>query len=505
MLIIKPEMWSSVIAEDPDFIERLKNRLSIRTENYRKSSNIAYFYKEIVKNFWIDIPTGIVESLVLPYVKFETIVDTRYDNVDKFNSQIVIDTFNEMTQNSPDFEVRPHQVAAAIKCMMLKRGICEAPTGFGKTEVIAALCKMIEGKILIINNRKNILNQISDRMKARGITKKIENLSDKLDLEKSDIIISTNNLIYNRIKKNDKRYIDYLKSLKAIIIDESHHSSAISQITPIMISNPEYLIGFTASKHKGDRCLDDYILDSVVGTSIFSMTSRYLRDNGYLSRIFAHYIQYPSKQPKKFYRCEADIYKDLVVNNFQRNEKVIEITRELLKHNLKTIIFISRIEHGKMIIEELKDKGIKSLFYCGSDTIYEASEEIDHKNRHLITKRKGSIEEVKDCLKNKGYNVIVGNVVFNEGIDVPEFDAGILVDAGKNIISHIQRIGRVCRKKSTGVNAALFIDFDDTSTPTMLKWTKMRIQNLLDEGISIVNSKTFYDLIEVIGESRNAK
>lgn len=503
MLIIKPGMWSSVIAEDPDFIERLKLRLTIRPERYSKNSVDALFYKEIIKGFWLDIPTGLVDSLVLPYVKFETVVDKREDIVENFDPDTVIKTFQDMMANSPEFEVRPHQVAAAIKCMVLKRGICEAPTGFGKTEVIAALCKMIEGKILIINNRKSILSQIDQRIKYRGVTKKIEYLSEKISLEDSDIVISTNNLIYNRIKKNDEKYMKYLKSLSAIIIDESHHASAISQITPILISNPKYLIGFTASKYKGGRCLDDLIIDSVLGKSIFSMTSRYLRDAGYLSKIFAYYVSYAGKQPKKFYKCEADVYKDLIVNNYQRNEKVIEMVKTLLANNLKTIVFVSRIEHGKNIIEELKNKGIKSLFYCGGDTIYEASDETDDKLRHIILSRKGSVNEVKDCLKNKGYNVIVGNVVFNEGLDVPEFDAGILVDAGKNVISHIQRIGRVCRQKNKGINAAVFIDFDDTSTTTLLKWTKMRIQNLFDEGISVVNTTTFYDLIKKIGESRS--
>lgn len=503
MLIIKQDMWSSVVAEDPDFMERLKERLTIRPERYSKTSEDACFYKEIKKGFWLDVPTGIVESMILPYFYFETVIDQRSDGFEKFDPNIVHKAFQEMTEFSPGFEVRPHQVAAAIKCMMIKRGICEAPTGFGKTEVISALCKMISGKILIINNRKSILHQIKQRMNDRGVMKKIEYLSEKVDLEGSEIIISTNNLIYNRIKKRDNKYLNYLKSLSAIIIDESHHASAISQITPILISNPEYLIGFTASKYKGNRCLDDCIIDAVLGRSIFSMTSRYLRDAGYLSKIYAYYIPYVGKTPKRFYRCEADVYTDMIVNNFQRNEKVTEITKTLLENNLKTIIFVSRIDHGKAIIEDLKSKGIKSLFYCGGDKIYEATDNLDNKYKHIIEERKGSVDEIKDCLKNNGYNVIVGNVVFNEGLDVPEFDAGILVDAGKNVISHIQRIGRVCRQKQVGINAAVFIDFDDNSTETLYNWTRIRIQHLFEEGISVVNKPTFYELIKQIGKSRN--
>ena len=154
MLIIKQNMWSSIIAEDPDFIERLKERLTIRPERYSKTSEDACFYKEIKKGFWLDVPTGIVESMILPYFHFETVIDQRSDGFEKFDPSIVHKAFQEMTEFSPGFEVRPHQVAAAIKCMMIKRGICEAPTGFGKTEVIT-LSHMCWKDIKKIRNKTN--------------------------------------------------------------------------------------------------------------------------------------------------------------------------------------------------------------------------------------------------------------------------------------------------------------------------------------------------------------
>ena len=961
MLIIKKGMWSYAVGEDPDFLERLKLRLTLKPEEGSAEQEDVLLYKETIPGFAIEIPTGIVDSLVLPYMRFSVVSDERKEiDIDVAKTlDEVNNVYNKMASFSKGFEIRSHQVEGTLKCLMNKRGICEAATGCfvgstiiltdkgfetiqsltenfvnksvfcsdgqfhliksahftrfvkdtlklrfndgaeiectpehrfllssgvydeainlpvrgavagvygertviaaksvhyitpipvydievdcdlhnfalsngviahnsGKTEIIVSLLELIKGKILIINNRTNILNQIEGRARLRGVSRKIEYLNKNPDLEHSEIIVSTNNLIWNRIKKNDVEALNYLKSISAIIVDECfvgttpvltdsgykqikyvttddlvltynetstkleykkvqkniekpllkslvevkssgrsfvctedhkiftdkgwkmakelttndlivgvknekecfkvskhamfnvweiyrkpnktskrllqktqsnvlfkgmfskeisrnckykydkneseekryyleknereqsyefnrdkakieeyfeeyeleanskrrkwkrinrasktiirsfklgyrvcccnrsyqpyeisstnklqnryskqrfndcyrsgwlfslsnnktrtrqkkrkvlnfsrvesveiqksgnnerfaklcpeskvydltvednhnyfvngflvhncHHGSCQSIAIPAMVANPEYFIGFTASPFKENGlCLDDIILNAVFGNSFYYISSKYLRGQGYSSFIYSYYINYPQKEEKKFCKNCAAVYKNYVAENFNRNEAALKVIKQAYNAGLKILIMVSRIEHGKYIISELKSEGIKSLFMCGKNTVYEAideKEKVKGITRNKVVSMKGDANFIKKKMREEGYNVIEGNVVFNEGIDVPEFDLGILLDAGKNVISHLQRIGRVCRRKENGINAAVFVDFNDTGHPVLEKWTRERKEHLLKEDIPIINKDNFETLIKKLGASR---
>lgn len=519
----------------------------------------------------------------------------------------------------------------------------------GKTEIIASLFKLIDGKILVINNRTNILNQIEGRSKLRGVDRKIEYLNRNPVLDNSDIIVSTNNLVWNMVKRQDPKIMRYLKSVKAIIVDECfigstkvltefgekqikdivenervwtfnestscyelntvekliekplvknlvkvstktksfvctedhkiftkcgwkeakyltkddcllcissrinqhdktvefefvesveqfsescsenkvydltvknnhnyfvegylvhncHHGSCQSIAIPAMVANPEYLIGFTASPFKdGGQCVDDIVLKALFGNSFYYISSKYLRDKGYSSLVYSYYINYA---PKSHVYCRGctDVYKKYVAENFNRNEAAYRCIDFCYRNNLKILVMVSRIEHGKSILREMADRGIKALFMCGGNTVYEAIDATEKtKNgmiQHVVVERKGNAETIKKAIREEGYRVIVGNVVFNEGIDVPEFDVGILMDAGKNIISHVQRIGRVTRRKDKGLNCSVFVDFNDKGHPYLESWVRERKKHLADEGIPEINEEQFKLLIQKMGASK---
>lgn len=771
MLTITKTMWSTVTDEDPEFINRLKRRLTLLSAD---GNDLIKLYREVEDPRSLEIQTGSIDKLVLPYVKFTSIVDNRkVIDIDVAETmKKVKQAYLEMAEASPGFDVREHQLAGTLKCLINKHGICEAATGCfigktiiltntgfetiqdlsfdyqgkqvycsdgkfhnivsahitkqvkdtlkitfndgvsvectpehpflltngqycqainllpeypiagvygcrfvksifaehyiepvfvydievdcdlhnfaisngvivhnsGKTEIISSLFKLIDGKILVINNRTNILNQIEGRARLRGITRKIEYLNKNPVLDNSDIIVSTNNLVWNMVKRRDPKIMRYLNEVKAIICDECfvgstkvlteqgyqqikdikvgtkvwtyneetnqqelqvvenliekpllknlvkvtvdgkaftctedhkiytkegwkeakflteedellsydtnlvkvscvvslkqsnkevydltvssnhnyfvegflvhncHHGSCQSIAMPAMIADPEYLIGFTASPYKdGGQCVDDIVLNAVFGNSIYYISSKYLRDKGYSSKVFAYYINYAPKS-KTFCRTCADVYKHYVAESFNRNEAAYRCIEQCYNNGLKILVMVSRLEHGKSIIREMKSKGIKSLFMCGNNTIFEATDKIEKTRKgysqNVVVERKGNANDIKRAIREEGYRVIVGNVVFNEGIDVPEFDVGVLMDAGKNIISHIQRIGRVTRRKETGLNYSVFVDFNDIGHPYIETWTRERKKHLEDEGIPIINKEQFDVLIHKIGKSR---
>ncbi len=108
--------------------------------------------------------------------------------------------------------------------------------------------------------------------------------------------------------------------------------------------------------------------------------------------------------------------------------------------NKKCLILVTKIEHGKKILEMLKDDL--------------RAESLDGSNK--TSDRLSAIKK----MQNGELDVLVASKIFDQGIDIPQLDALILAGSGKSSSRALQRIGRVIRKH-TGKKNAIVIDFYD--------------------------------------------
>jgi superfamily II DNA or RNA helicase len=54
------------------------------------------------------------------------------------------------------------------------------------------------------------------------------------------------------------------------------------------------------------------------------------------------------------------------------------------------------------------------------------------------------------------YTAIATSKVLNEGVDVPEANVAIIVSGSASVREHVQRLGRILRKKKDGTRAVLY-------------------------------------------------
>jgi superfamily II DNA or RNA helicase len=81
-------------------------------------------------------------------------------------------------------------------------------------------------------------------------------------------------------------------------------------------------------------------------------------------------------------------------------------------------------------------------------------------DRHgMINHIPGGIDAFNNFLTNEG-NIGIGSLVMDEGVDIRNVDAGMLLGGGKSTRKLIQRIGRIIRPKSY-LNIGLIFDFND--------------------------------------------
>ena len=94
------------------------------------------------------------------------------------------------------------------------------------------------------------------------------------------------------------------------------------------------------------------------------------------------------------------------------------------------------------------------IFTVANELVYAISQ------RYLIpaiTHKTDTVERkaILDRFRNGEYRMIVTSKVLNEGVDVPEANVAVILGGSASPTEHLQRLGRILRKKS-GKKALLY-------------------------------------------------
>jgi len=170
-----------------------------------------------------------------------------------------------------------------------------------------------------------------------------------------------------------------------------------------------------------------------LGDVVYSIERRKLIEAGYLSEATVQYYrpEFDSKNDK--FMTYQEIYKKHIVDNFGRNNLIINLADKYAVSNQKVLVLVSQIDHGQYLFDHMLSSN--KIFLHGSTDKRLRNQNLD------------------------SFQIIVASNIFNEGVDLPALDCLIIAAGGKSSILLTQRIGRVLRPK---INKALIIDFVDT-------------------------------------------
>ena len=96
---------------------------------------------------------------------------------------------------------------------------------------------------------------------------------------------------------------------------------------------------------------------------------------------------------------------------------------------------------------------------------------------------------VEDFRSGK-YQVLIASPVLDEGIDLPEIEALVILSGGKSLIKIIQRLGRALRPKP-GENEVFVVDFYDKHHPWLTSHSKKRYGEYTEEGHTVLHADDF--------------
>jgi len=299
-----------------------------------------------------------------------------------------------------------------------------APTGSGKTLMIAWLLEQLGGRQLILQHREELVNQNQEkfhRIVGMGRTSSIYGLGIK-DPSGDTVFGMAQTLGRNGSMKG-------LPPFDVLVVDEAHHARAETYLRihdAVKEANPECLVaGFTATAARGDK----KGLRPVFTNVCDHITLRRLVDLGFLVPPKTYIASLPgiAEEIKKIRKTSSGEYDmdevDTLMNTRATNEAVVREWEDKAKDR-KTIIFCSTIKHAQDVCGSFVRHGVKADCVFGNTA-----------NRAEILERfdKGDLE------------VLVNVAVLTEGYDSQPVSCIILLRPCSFKSTMLQMIGRGLR------------------------------------------------------------
>ena len=368
----------------------------------------------------------------------------------------------EQIEITKQIEPRPLQLEA-LKSLKdhrnngFSRGLVQMATGLGKTWLANFDIRNFQEnkeniKVLWIAHRIELLSQAADTFRNFTDEEQIRFLTSDL----SDI---DGNIIFASIQKLSKK--NTLHKLKPtqfdyIVVDEVHHAYAPSYQRVLDYFKPKFLLGLTATPHRGDNVHVSLLFDNRI---VFKANLK----EGIETKALVPFHYYGlvdsiNYEPIPWRSGKFDSEKLLKAQ--QTKERFEQIWEAWQKYPAKrTLVFCCSIKHSNIMANWLKGKGI---------------------NAGAVHSGKGSMDRSKALqdLASGELQAICTVDLFNEGVDIPEVERVIFLRPTSSRVILLQQLGRGLRvcdaidKKQLIVidfvgNHSVFVD---------------RIQNILDLG-----------------------
>ena len=391
-----------------------------RTKHFRAP---AYVYREIIKEF----------------IRTKTVYEDAAKNYDAFDFK-------------PKFHLAPrvYQTESIEKWRENERcGVIVLPTGAGKTHVATMAIEMCGRQTLVVVPTLDLMNQWYDLL--------VSTFNAEIGLigggffEVGAITVTTYASAFRHQERLGNKF-------GLIIFDECHHLPSEGYKYAAEFAIAPFRLGLSATPDRADGGED--LLENLVGKTVYRIEAQQLAGE-FLADYTIEKIEVDlSDEERKSYSRERQIYTDFrrkmntpfgqegwrmfLIQSARsedgrramkayRNYKKIALGTESKIHVLQDLL--TRHKHDKVLI-----------FTAENTMVYRIS------NDYLIPAitHETNVKERKFWLDafNKGdVLALATSKVLNEGVNIPDASVAIILSGSGSSREHIQRLGRILRKK----------------------------------------------------------
>jgi len=376
-----------------------------------------------------------------------------------------------LVQLSPalPFALRPYQKDAVSQALFFKRGVIVAPTGSGKTFIMAAIATYFpKYNITFIVHTKTLLLQTIKELRKFFPGEDIGQIGEGRREYHTRISVAMIQTVHSDLKSQiPEKYRNafvWSQNLGLVFVDECHHVNKLDGSYTNFLSKTMApgRFGVTATlptSEEGQLALEGYI-----GQVIYEVKMEDLIEEGTLAVPKLRIKKAPEYPELRELRGYQQVYGTGVVANRSRNRLILHEAEKLVKDERSVLIIITRREHGEQLIR-LADRMFPDLgvIYIHGDT--------DGETRELV----------RGALNDKKFDVVIATVIWKEGVDIPTLGAIINAAGGKSEIATIQTLGRGLRT-APGKDEIIFLDFFDNSHYYLIDHFGERLSLYFDLG-----------------------
>ena len=432
-------IYSTLVTTEKKLINALRKKYSVKVPGYSYTPQYRSGRWDGTKYYISNkgkFRTGLLQHILEDLDTLELKYTIKY--VDKNNEELSDYTIDSI-------ELRPYQECIIEAALDLKRCIVQAPTGSGKTFIMASILKAMGDRPgIIMFNQKQILVQTYEIFKKLGFDVGIA-FGEGVDIK--PVTLCT-------VQSIDKVMPTHLKTAEFIMVDEVHEFSKGELTTAAIGSFPKaaFRYGFTATV-PSDR-MAKLNLVSRIGQITRETSVKELVSEGYLASYNIRIVDTPgdveSGDESLSYMESYDKY---IINNKERNNKIAELVEKIREEDRysRILILVKNLSHASTL-----HKLIEGSFKLeGKDSMED---------------RNAVIKKFKDTDKS----VLIGTKILQTGVDIPHITDLINARGLRSEIATIQALGRGLRLHQSKDHLNI-IDFMDKA-PYLEKHSKSRIK-----------------------------
>jgi superfamily II DNA or RNA helicase len=337
----------------------------------------------------------------------------------------------------PNITFRPDQSRLINSFLDNPRGILVSFTGSGKTVLgFGCLSSFDNLQIIWLCHKKDLMEQAYDEAIRFG-WKSVGRVGDGYNELGRNLTIAT--------RQSFKRLADsYGHLYDAVVVDEVHHVADMKSEYAYVLTRvlAPIRLGLTATTHPPDS--EAYLTAiALIGPILNTLTINEGNELGILAKPKIKLYKMPKDHAISDLRKYSEVYNAAIVHRLARNVLIATIAKNIVANHETVLIMVNIIEHGKLILEQLKALKVEADFVHGA-TLGEVRSKIKH-----------------DLIDGK-IKCVICSSIWSEGVNIPSLNAVINAGGGKSEIRTLQNIGRGLRK-TTEKDTVWIIDiFDNT-------------------------------------------
>jgi len=479
--------FSRFIGEIPVFLDdAFYNLLSYKIEGAEFSrvynrhwDGVKRLYRKKTHTF----PTGLLDR-ALQYLKgIEVSYETIYPH--------------PPTQKSVPFHgiLRDYQKHDLDKVSRFNVATVQWPTGTGKSILMGALlAKLGVTPAVVLVHTVDLMYQNQKFIESLLHVKC--GLIGNGQWNPQPITIAILQTLHRGIVDKDKVVMEYIKSVKTMLVDETHHISAQTFFdVSERMENAYYRYGFSATPWRDDG--HDLLIEAACGPKRIVRTISDMIEAGYLvpPKIYFLPVQHTKLMhgskvkeltDKEFNAFVKDkdkpygwVYKYWISKNLYFSELVVRCAGDLVSSVKPVLILVKHLEQGHMLVELFKQlyPHLRTTFLEG---------EIKGPKR----------QEILEDVKKGKIDLLIATPLADEGLDFPIVKSMVIANVGVSSVKTYQRVGRVLRPHE-GKKEAIVIEFD-MDVKYLRRHCKRRREIYLGERKFVVRKLTHEDVQQII-------